>query len=104
MKRILRQRVLALFLLAVLSGSCNKSAEWIDGTIVDRGSPAVDGCGFLLEAKGKTYYPINLDERYQIDGKRVRVRFSITDEMYTCGFSHAGIKYQKINIRDIEDK
>ena len=96
---------LLVVLLLLLSG-CKKAenGEWIDATVLDFGSPAVDGCGFLLQVEDNLYYPENLQEKDQVDKKRVKVRFSLLDEMKPCGFPYSPIKHQKVNIRDIKSK
>jgi len=54
-----------LVILLLLLGGCKKAenGEWIDATIVDRGSEAVDGCGYLLQVEDNFYYPENLYEK-----------------------------------------
>lgn len=84
-----------------LNTTCNKEEYWVDAVVLDLGSPAVDGCGFVLEIEGDIYYPVNLDEKYQVDKKAVKVRYSLLEGMHTCGFPDSEIKYQKVNITEI---
>lgn len=92
-----------ILIIILLSTNCNKKEGWIAAVIVDSGSPAVDGCGFLIEIGNQVYYPVNLEERYQIDKKRVKVLYVALEEIYTCGFPHSGSKFQKIDIREITE-
>jgi hypothetical protein len=93
-----------VLIASALNIGCNKEEQWLDAVILDLGSPAVDGCGFVLEIGDKIYYPINLEEKYQIGGKTVKVRYSVLEEIHPCGFPHSEIKYQKINIKKIKDR
>lgn len=107
-KRIVFLKPLYLFWMVLIASTlnigCSKEEHWLDAVILDLGSPAVDGCGFVLEIKDQIYYPVNLEEKYQIGGKTVKVRYSVLEETYTCGFPHSEIKYQKINIKEIRDR
>src|SRR5690606_25806380 len=78
-----------------LNGGCKKEEHWVDATVLDFGSPEVDGCGFLLEIDGNIYFPVSLEEKYQIDKKEVKIKYSILEDMQTCGFPHSGVEYQK---------
>lgn len=90
-------------LLLFFNYGCKEKQGFLDGVIVDLGSPAVDGCGFMLNVNNEFYYPSNLDSRYKTDGRRVKVRFSILEEKHICGFPQSETKFQKIDIRNIKD-
>lgn len=91
------------FMLTFLffNSACDKEEHLVDAVVLDLGSPAVDGCGFVLEIEGDIYYPVNLEEKYQVDEKAVKVRYSLLEGMHTCGFPDSEIKYQKVNITEI---
>lgn len=97
-----------LLLMALISfyfiSSCKKEEQGVDAIVLHFGSPAADGCGFLLEIGGNIYFPVNLDEKYQVDKKEVKLRYSILDDMHTCGFPSSGLKYQKVSIKEIRDR
>ncbi|PRD56300.1 hypothetical protein [Sphingobacterium gobiense] len=97
-----------LFLMVLinlhLTSGCKKEDQWVDAVVLDYGSPAVDGCGFVLEIDGNIFFPVNLEESCQIDKKEIRLQYSLFKEMQTCGFPHSGIEYQKISVRDIRDR
>lgn len=92
--------LMAIGATLLLLGACQKEELWVDAVILDFGSPAVDGCGFVIQIENQIYYPVNLEEKYQIDGKNVKVQYNTLEEMHTCGFSHSGAIFQKINIRN----
>lgn len=87
-----------------LGVGCKKEEQWVTAIVLDFGSPSVDGCGFVVEIEGTIYFPVNLDEKYQVDKKEVRLTYSVLEDMQTCGFPHSGIKYQKVTIREIRDR
>lgn len=87
-----------------LLGACQKEELWVDAVILDFGSSAVDGCGFVIQIEDQIYYPVNLEEKYHIDGKNVKVQYNTLEEMHTCGFPHSGVIFQKINIRKIRNR
>lgn len=93
-----------VLIASALNIGCSKEEQWLNAVILDLGSPAVDGCGFVLEIGDQIYYPVNLAEKYQIDGKVVKVRYSVLEEKYTCGFPHSEIRYQKVNIKEMRDR
>lgn len=95
--------LMALINLGLNSG-CEKEEQWVDAIVLDFGSPSVDGCGFVLEIEGKIYFPVNLEEKYQVDKKEVRLQYRVLGDMQTCGFPHSGVEYQKISIREIRDR
>lgn len=109
---IREKTLLWAILIMVLSiyGACQKDEGidqddlWVNAVILDFGSPAVDGCGFVIRIEDQIYYPVNLEEKYQIDGKNVKVQFNILEEMHTCGFPHSGVTFQKVNIRKIRNR
>lgn len=79
-----------------LNNGCEKEERWVDAIVLDFGSPAVDGCGFVLEIGGNIYFPINLEEKYLVDKKEIRLQYSVLEDMQACGFPHSGVEYQEI--------
>ena len=96
--------VLMVLINLHLNSGCKKQEEWIDATVLDFGSPAVDGCGFVIEINGTIYFPVNLEEKYQIDKKTIKLQYNTLEDMQTCGFPDSGVKYQKVSIREIRDR
>jgi|GEM_PF-1536126 len=94
---------LLLLITILLSAGCSKQKVWIEAVIIDAGSPSVDGCGFLIEIEDQIYYPINLEEKYQVDQKRFKIRYVALEDVYTCGFPYSDNKFLKIEIREIEE-
>ena len=87
-----------------LTSGCKKEDQWTDAVVLDYGSPAVDGCGFVLEIDGNIYFPVNLEEKYRVDKKEVRLQYNLLGEMQTCGFPYSGLEHQKVRIREIRDR
>jgi len=62
-----------LFLFSLLLSSCSKEESTteniapIEARIEYHGSPAVDGCGYVLIVGSETYHPTNLEENFYVD-------------------------------------
>ncbi|HIX53770.1 MAG TPA: hypothetical protein VK076_10700 [Candidatus Sphingobacterium stercoripullorum] len=95
--------LLALVTLYVNRG-CEKQGQWIDARVLDFGSPAVDGCGFVLEIGDSIYFPANLQEKYQVDKKEIQLKYRLLEDLKTCGFSDSEARYQKLTINAIKDR
>lgn len=93
-------------IIILLNGGCSKEMQdqWTDAIVLDMGSPAVDGCGFVLKINNDIYYPINLGESFQVDNKEVKIQYNTLNEMHSCGFPHAELKYQKVTLTDIMER
>jgi hypothetical protein len=63
--------------------------EWADAWVINTGSIALDGCGWVLElVDAGTFayrYPRNLDSIWWQDSLAVRVEFQATTHLFQCG-------------------
>lgn len=66
--------------------------QWANATVINTGSVALDGCGFVLEFDdaASTYayrFPRGIDSVWLIDSLPIRVEFVATTHLYTCGLA-----------------
>lgn len=102
---VIRACVLLLALMTLyVNRGCEKRDQWIDAMVLDFGSPAVDGCGFVLEIGDSIYFPANLQEKYQVDKKEIQLKYRLLEDLKTCGFSDSEARYQKLTINAIKDR
>lgn len=90
-----------ILFLALMEVGCEKKEEpnnnlKAEGLILDAGSPATDGCGWVFKTNGIIYSPIELDAKFQKDSLIVNVEYRILDTQATCGWHSPG--YSKIEI------
>ncbi|WP_069661292.1 hypothetical protein [Arcticibacter eurypsychrophilus] len=96
--------ILAAFFL--MSNGCKKGNSDViktEAIVKDLGSPATDGCGWVITVGDVTYKPIILDDKYQNDLQAVIIEYELTGEKYSCPFS-SGPNYDKIRIKTIKAK
>lgn len=88
---MMKKLLIALVLLILTSTSCKKSEQGsqknISATIMNTGSVATDGCGFLIkiDATGTSYHADNLPEAYQKDNLSVILDYHNLTTKYQCG-------------------
>ncbi|GGC36522.1 hypothetical protein GCM10011386_30810 [Parapedobacter defluvii] len=99
--------VIAFLIFTAFIPGCKKNdnLQTLTGTIVDTGSPALDGCGWLFQVGDTFYHPVNLSEQFQKNGITVTVIFEALNDEYRCGFVPPGTPgHPKIKIRSITPK
>jgi hypothetical protein len=96
--------VMVLFpLLLIGMGGCEKenNLEVFENTaIITYSEPAADGCGWKVNVNEKEYHPINLDDKYKINGSSVNVKYNLLSSFWECS-QWTARKYQEIKIIDI---
>ncbi len=66
--------------------SCHKTDEdsninWVEGLVINDGSPALDGCGWIISVQDKLYEPKQpLDSEFRYDSLKVYVDFVLTGQ------------------------
>ncbi|WP_345952791.1 hypothetical protein [Mucilaginibacter sp. PAMB04168] len=98
----------AACLLIISTIACNKhDCEEIEddrleatATIIDSGSPALDGCGWLIRTNGTTYSPDNLPEAFKLNNIQVKIIYTISEAKFQCGFNNSGPNF--IHLYDIK--
>lgn len=80
--------LIAAFMIFTLIQSCKKDTQvksyTFDATIKDTGSLPADGCDWQLVADSM-YHPLNLDDKFKVDGQKVTVTFHKTGSRFFCG-------------------
>ncbi len=80
---------------AVSDTSCN-SCE--DALIRNYGDPALDGCGWIVEASSTIYMPKNLLPEFYVDNLKVRIKYEVLERV-NCGLlkdAHLSIFIEEI--------
>ena len=84
--------------------SCEKKSEpefqQKNGIVLNYGSPAADGWGWMIEMNKIVYSPVNLDSNFLHDSLKVIVYYQILNSTFTCGWRTPG--FQQINIISIK--
>ena len=102
-------RILIFFLFALFVMSCDNQSpidevppehEDVSARIVFDGSPAVDGCGWLIQIDQEFQAPVNLDSAFMIESLEVVLSYSTLESTWNCGWRLPG--YKEIEIVDIE--
>ena len=57
------------------------------GTVLDSGDPAADGCGWLIRIDGINYSPTYLNSQYRQDSLTVLIKAEFLTSTFTCGIS-----------------
>ena len=97
--------VLTVSLLAMVLYACAEEEGPLieaEAMVVDTGSPAVDGCGWLIKIGEEYYKPENLAEKYQVDDLEVSISYFLSGGVYSCGIGSKGIT--KIVLKDIDNR
>lgn len=89
--------------------SCNNDQkdpnfESANGKIIDAGSEASDGCGWILILEdASTYKPDEIPEEYREDNLKVNVVYRKLEETVYCGFPAGNVpEYSKIELKKIK--
>ena len=81
---------------AVSDTTCN-SCE--DAFIRYYGNPALDGCGWVVDASSTIYMPNNLFPEFYIDSLKVRIKYKVLERV-NCGLvkdAHLAIFIEEIH-------
>ncbi|MFT4755091.1 MAG: hypothetical protein ACI840_000498 [Ulvibacter sp.] len=80
---------------SVSDTSCN-SCE--DAIIRNYGDPALDGCGWIVDASSTIYMPKNLLPEFYVDSLKVRIKYKVLGRV-NCGMvkdAHLSIVIEEI--------
>ncbi len=94
-----------LLVAVVLFASCMQEQDenceygFTRGTVVDLGSPQVDGCGWVIQIGSVYYHPLNLTMDFEISDLPVLIKYRTDPEEFRCG--RGGMIYQSIRITEI---
>jgi hypothetical protein len=84
---------------AVSDSSCT-SCE--DAIIRYYGDPALDGCGWVVDAASTIYMPTNLLPEFQEDSLKVSIKYKVTGRV-NCGLvkdAHPGMLIEEIHKKE----
>ena len=76
--------------------ACN-SCE--DAIIRNYGDPALDGCGWVVDASSTIYMPKNLLPKFYVDSLKVRIKYKVLERV-NCGLvkdAHPSIFIEEIH-------
>jgi hypothetical protein len=102
-------RSLIPFLFALFVISCESQSPLdevpaeqrnVSALVIFDGSPAVDGCGWLIHHDQNFHTPVNLDSLFMIDSLKVILSYNILESTWNCGWRQLG--YREIEIVEIE--
>ena len=99
------KRLASLLLLSSLAfAACNKDDDDFQSAVVrDSGDVSNDGCGYLLDVENEgEQKPEYLPSAYQHDGMRVKVKYTYTGVLDTCGHSLPQSFHELVRIDDIK--
>jgi hypothetical protein len=91
----------------MVTTACRKSLRYQDidpdqrqaiATVIDAGEPLADGCGWLIKIDNVTYRPDNLSSYFKINNIQVKIKYTVSDADYVCGW---GAKMKFIHLYDI---
>ena len=95
--------------LLLFSFSCKKRSASLqcdetlkDATIIFTGSPALDGCGYMIQIDGAGYIADNLDEAFQKPDLKVNICYKLNRDPTACGIADIAVPY--IHILDIRKR
>ena len=84
--------------------ACKKEKNNLDvlenTAIITYSDPATDGCGWKININEKEYHPINLNEKYKINGLKVDLKYNLLSSIWECS-QWTAKKYQEIEIVNI---
>lgn len=104
-KRLLIKLTLPTMLVLLIAiSSCRKDSNLLvaDATVLNTGTPAADGCGWMVKIDSTYYSPVNLPDDYKKSNSKVRLTFNVLTTKYQCGF--APLSYSQIDIKSIKNK
>jgi hypothetical protein len=106
MKNWIAIKLCSLLLLCCENNSQDfKNEERINNVsaiVVYHGSPAVDGCGWLIHQEKDVYAPLELDSDFMKDSLEVVLSYKILQTYWTCGWREPG--YKNIDIIKIKNQ
>lgn len=98
------KRLSAFLLLSTLAlTACEKDKDFKTAVVRDSGDVSNDGCGYLLDVEDEgEQKPEYLPSAFQHDGMRVKVKYTYTGVLDTCGHSLPQSFHELVRIDDIK--
>jgi len=104
MKNFLPFKTILFLLLFAVPVSCKKDGNLLtaNATIIDTGSVAVDGCGWLIKLNDNTTYEAtNLATDFQKNNLQIRISYHLLTTKFQCGNSPPGGGITQIELKTI---
>ncbi|MCD8740063.1 hypothetical protein LT679_05570 [Mucilaginibacter roseus] len=98
--------LIALFVTltsAFMACKKDKNEKLAEGIVLNTGSPAADGCGWLILMNNTMYSPDNLPASFMQDSLRVKVNYNNLSTRFSCGMV-ATNGFPQIHITNISKK
>lgn len=100
-------KIFVLALCSVAFFSCdNNPMPSTSALVLDYGSVALDGCGYLIllgdGTDAELVHPTNLPVNFQKDSVKLLVDFVAVDSQFTCGLQ--AISYNQVELQLITEK
>lgn len=96
--------LLLIFMVYGCDKDCNyKDEDYRMGIVLDSGSPAADGCGWLIKVDSIIHFPDNLDQQFHKDRLEVKLVFKDLNAEYKCGYLQT-ISHPTIHILKIKER
>ena len=96
---------------ATIFTACKKTDKALlmaDATVINSGSQALDGCGWLIKIDNDFYSPTNLSEDNKVANKQVKINYYLLSSKFDCASGTAnsltGAKFSQIEIKTIVNK
>jgi hypothetical protein len=107
MKKLIIPKVLMLLFTCFITSACkkeiyqNKRPGQLEATatVINSGSVALDGCGWLIQIGDTSYSPDNLPETFKETGITVNIEYTVSEAEFVCGW---GNKVKYIHLYDIK--
>ncbi|MFD1255295.1 hypothetical protein ACFQ3S_00675 [Mucilaginibacter terrae] len=108
MKNFILPKLIALLCILIATSACKKEIIYQDkkpgqleaiATVINTGSPALDGCGWLIKVGTVSYSPDNLPENFKESGINVKIEYTVSDADFVCGW---GQKLKYMHLYDIK--
>lgn len=108
MKNYILPKLLVLICTCFIISACKKDIIYQDkrsnqlkaiATVINSGSPALDGCGWLIKVGPVSYSPDNLPENFKESGINVKIEYTVSDTDFVCGW---GQKLKYMHLYDIK--
>jgi hypothetical protein len=98
------KRLASLLLLSAFSlAACNKDDDFQNAVVRDSGDVSNSGCGYLLDVENEgEQKPEYLPSAFQHEGMRVKVKYTYTGVLDTCGHTLPQSFHELVRIDDIK--
>jgi hypothetical protein len=99
-KKLLSLIPFLFFIIGMVSCEKGNNLDVLENSAkITYSEPAADGCGWKININEKEYHPINLDDKYKIDGLSINIKYNLLSSFWECS-QWTARKYQEIEIME----